>query len=276
MPFATTELAERVERAERDLLEGAATAIGLRREVELLPVAGGLAAYTGPGSPLNKVAGLGFGRAPTDEELDALEAMGRRRGVPVQVELASLGDPALGRALTARGYRLVGHENVSGRALDDTLPAPPEHVAITSGDEVDLEAWIDAVVTGFATPDGQGVASHEAFPRDVLEGVVRDMMSGADMVRYGAHLDGAWAGGGNLSLQAGVAQLVGAATLPAHRRRGVQTALLRRRLLDARDAGCELAVVTTQPGSRSQENLHRAGFELLYARAILVLDAGAQ
>jgi ribosomal protein S18 acetylase RimI-like enzyme len=68
----------------------------------------------------------------------------------------------------------------------------------------------------------------------------------------------------------GVAQLAGAATLPQHRRRGVQSAVLRARLLDAAASGGDIAVVTTQPGSKSQENVQRAGFTLLYARAILV------
>jgi GNAT superfamily N-acetyltransferase len=36
----------------------------------------------------------------------------------------------------------------------------------------------------------------------------------------------------------GVAQLAGAATAPAHRRRGVHTALLAARLADAATAGC--------------------------------------
>jgi hypothetical protein len=71
-------------------------------------------------------------------------------------------------------------------------------------------------------------------------------------------------------MDAGVAQLCGAATLPAFRRRGVQTALLRRRLADARRASCDVAVMTTQPGSKSHENGHRRGFALLYARAVLV------
>jgi len=47
-------------------------------------------------------------------------------------------------------------------------------------------------------------------------------------------------------------------------------ALTARRLADAQRAGCDLAVVTTSPGSKSQENAQRHGFELLYARAILV------
>jgi len=50
----------------------------------------------------------------------------------------------------------------------------------------------------------------------------------------------------------------------------VQSALLAARLEIASAAGCDVAVVVTQPGSKSQENVQRQGFDLLYARAILV------
>lgn len=72
----------------------------------------------------------------------------------------------------------------------------------------------------------------------------------------------------------GVALLCGSSTLPAHRRRGVQTTLLATRLAEAAAVGCDLAVVTTLPGSRSQHNVQRHGFELLYTRAILVREPG--
>jgi GNAT superfamily N-acetyltransferase len=68
----------------------------------------------------------------------------------------------------------------------------------------------------------------------------------------------------------GIAQLSGASTAPAHRRRGIQTALLSARLADAAAVGCGAAVVTTQPASRSQQNVQRRGFDLLYTRAVLV------
>ena len=51
------------------------------------------------------------------------------------------------------------------------------------------------------------------------------------------------------------------------------TALLTARLAHAAAAGCDIAVVTTQPGSKSQENMQRHGFDLLYTRAILVKQA---
>ena len=63
---------------------------------------------------------------------------------------------------------------------------------------------------------------------------------------------------------------MGAATRPSHRRRGVQSSLLAARLARAAEAGCDVAVVTTQPGSKSQQNVQRQGFELLYTRAVLV------
>ena len=118
-------------------------------------------------------------------------------------------------------------------------------------------------------PDTQGVPSHEEFPREVIEAAERDFAA-AGVIRYAALRDGVMAGGASIRMTAGVAQLTGAATAPAHRRRGVQTALLSARLADAAAAGCDVAVVTTQPGSKSQQNVQRRGFDLLYTRAVLV------
>jgi GNAT superfamily N-acetyltransferase len=78
------------------------------------------------------------------------------------------------------------------------------------------------------------------------------------------------AGAASIRIADGVALFTGAATAPAHRRRGVQTALLSARLADAAAAGCTIAVVTTAPGSKSQQNVQGRGFHLLYTRAVLV------
>jgi hypothetical protein len=68
--------------------------------------------------------------------------------------------------------------------------------------------------------------------------------------------------------------MCGAGTLPAERRRGVQAALLQARLAAAAARGCDLAIITVQPGSVSQRNVQRHGFELLDTRAILVNQPG--
>ena len=44
----------------------------------------------------------------------------------------------------------------------------------------------------------------------------------------------------------------------------------RRRRADGAGFVIPIAVVTTQPGSKSQQNVQRRGFDLLYTRAVLV------
>jgi GNAT superfamily N-acetyltransferase len=168
--------------------------------------------------------------------------------------------------LSGRGYRLTEFENVLGRPIAVEAPLATE-VDVRRAD--DLTAWVNVVVEGFAHPDGEGPVSHEQFPADIIERAERDMEKAgatASIALYG----GAVAGGGMMRLSGGIAQLAGAATAPAYRRRGVQAALLAARLAEAADAGCEIAVVTTAPGSKSQHNVQRRGFQLLYSRAILV------
>ena len=271
--FCDTALAERIERAEAQLIARASEAARRRRPEAagfVIPVAGGVASFAEDGSPFNKVAGLGFGGVPGAAALDELERAFAARGAPVQVELAHLADSAIGALLTGRGYRLVSFENVLGLALT----GEPERVSASgvevrlSGDE-EFESWIDVVADGFAHPDTQGVPAHEDFSREVIAGAERDFAA-AGVVRYAAWRDGVMAGGGSFRLAEGIAQLTGAATAPAHRRRGVQTALLSARLADAAAAGCDIAVVTTRPGSKSQQNMQSQGFDLLYTRAALV------
>lgn len=277
MLFASTSLAARVERAECRLLADSAAAAARRRPgtgVFALPLAGGIATFTCPGAPMNKVAGLGFA-GPLDEgALAAVERAFAERGSPVQAEVASLGDPAVVRAFTARGYVLQGFENVLGRSLP-AGPFPPRAAGIDVAPSPleELPVWQDVVVTGFASPDDQGVPSHESYPRDLVDSVMADMASADGFSRYLARRDGIAAGGASLRIFDGIAHLCGAATLPAHRRRGVQSTLLAARLQIAATAGCDVAVVVTEPGSKSQENVQRQGFELLYTRAILVRAA---
>lgn len=276
MPFASTALAERIERAEARLMAEAAAAAARRHAGELAfarALGGGFATCAEPGSPLNKVAGLGFA-ALDEDELREVERAFDARGVPVQVELSTVGEPEVARRLTRRGYVLVGFEDVLGRDLPGpAFPPIAEGIEVDQSPPDELELWTELVVDAFAVPDEQGVASHESFPRAELERSIADLCAVEGLVRWMARRAGEPAGGASMRLAQGVAQLCGAATSPAHRRRGVQSALLATRLAAAAGAGCDVAVTTTQPGSKSQENARRQGFELLYARAILIRGA---
>lgn len=273
MLFASTELAARIERAECALIADSVAAAARRRDLDVLslPVAGGQACAAGPGSPLNKIVGAGFGPLPADAVWAEIEAAYDARGLPVQAEVSVLADPELAATLTGRGYRLVNCENVLGRSLANLPPLPRvAGLVVEQCGPDDTAAWLGVIVAGFAAPDQQGVVSHEEFPREIISDVLADMSDVVGFTTYLVRRAGESAGAGGLRLRDGVAHLCGAATLPAHRRLGAQTLLLAARLHVAAEAGCDLAVVTTQPGSKSQQNVQRQGFELLYTRNVLV------
>jgi len=86
-----------------------------------------------------------------------------------------------------------------------------------------------------------------------------------------AFVDGKQAGTGELRITDGVGWLSADTTLPRFRGRGVQQSLQRARLAMAREAGCDLAVTESAPGSGSQRNMERLGFRVVYTR----VDAAA-
>jgi GNAT superfamily N-acetyltransferase len=84
---------------------------------------------------------------------------------------------------------------------------------------------------------------------------------------YVGVIDGTPAGVGALFMQEGTSYLGGAATLPAWRGQGCQAALVQRRVEDAA-ATCDLVMSQTSPGSASQRNLQRLGFQLAYTTVV--------
>lgn len=276
--FANATLAGRIERAEASLVRGLGAAARRRLDEELLvieSIGGGVAVHAGADNPANKVAGIGFEAAPASEEWDRIEQAYAAHNAAVRVELSSLASPEIGRLLTQRGYELTGYENLLGLALDTFVgPASVPGVSIATAERHELTDWIDVVSTGFEhTDDFDAPPSDDSFPRAAIERVFGDILASSEFEQLLARRDGELAGGASLRIFESVAQLSGAATLPAHRRRGVQTALVSHRLAEAARRGCDVAVVTTQPGSKSQQNLQRFGFAVLYVRAVLVKPA---
>jgi GNAT superfamily N-acetyltransferase len=289
--FASIELAARIDAAEGRLC---ADIVHASREQQsdtrslVTPLAGGLVVYAAPGSPMNKGIGIAITEALEEAPLAAVEQEWRARKEPLRIELSALAKPDAATLLTARGYRLIGFENQLGCALAgwglSPLPMPggdfPQgsglrtpgssvEIVVESLADSDEKLWRDVTVDGFAQPDASPTA-HEIFPREVLDDIFVTLGRTKGFRRYLARIDGRPAGAASLRIDGDIAQLAGAATLPAFRRCGLQTALLRHRLLEAREGGCTLAVVTTQPGSTSQANVQRRGFTVLYTRAILV------
>ncbi len=273
--FCDAHLAHRIEQAEIDLISAVNHAARERRPGGFLtPVAGGVASFAADGSPYNKVTGLGFDGVPDPDELGLIEQAFAAHGAATQVELAHLAEPQVGEMLTARGYRLESFENILGRSVVGTDAPTSAELDIRSSPDDEFEEWLAVMADSAAHPDAEGVPWHEEFPRAIYEEAMRDGAA-SGIRRYAALRHGVLAGGAELRVVDGIAQFAGAATAPAHRRNGIQNALLSTRLADAAAEGCDLAVIVTQPGSKSHQNAQRREFHLLYTRAILVKSPAA-
>ncbi len=273
--FVSTDLAARIEHAEAGLTLSVGRALqaqGARTGLLVEPLAGGVAVYAGPSSPMSKLIGVGFGALPDAAQLAVIEAHFDAAGEALQAELSSFADPALCQLLAARGYQLSGFENVLGRALGehDQFGAAMPGLQIRQMAPHEDRLWLTHSIHGFQHADTQGVAAPELAPAALLESALEGFLLAPGFLRYGAWLDGELAAVGAMRLDGKIAQLCGATTEPLFRRLGLQTALLRHRLAVAAAAGCELVVMTTQPGSKSHENGCRQGFVQLLNRALMV------
>jgi GNAT superfamily N-acetyltransferase len=277
-------MAARIERAECRTVLAFAAEVGSRgADVMIHEIGGASAVFGGPGQPFNKLAGLGFAEPLDPDAMSRVERAYDEREAELRVELSTLADPSVGILLTRRGYELVGYENVLGLPLDASLQdrlqiaaaADAARGVIVSRAGADETAtWIETVTDGFFHPDVfDGPPPTESFDREAILDMMAASTAVPGLALYLARRERAVAGGGSVRILERLAQLSGASTLPVHRRRGVQSALLRARLLDAARQGCDLAIVTTEPASKSQENVQRAGFDLLYSRAVLIRRA---
>ena len=109
----------RLERAECRLLADCAAAAERGRpdsRAFVQKLAGGVATYTGPDLPFNKVARLGFADALDEARLTLIERAFAERRTPVQAEVAIVGDPAVRALVTRRGYVLENFETCSASA----------------------------------------------------------------------------------------------------------------------------------------------------------------
>lgn len=264
MIFADHALALRHERAamaiEADYARGHAR-LHPDQDIEVRRFADGAAVFAGVGSPMSQATGLGLEGPVTSEDLEALEEFYHRRCASARVVVCPLADPSLVSEMASRGFALTEFEQVMVRDLQNPAggsPSPSIVVSLARPDE--LDEYIDAVGPSF-TPDG------------VVSPEMRTMMSGIFLMKdarvFLARIEGQAVGGGSLLIHQGLAMLAGAATKPEHRGKGVHEALFLARIALARDLGCHLAVMGAAPGSGSQRNSERKGFQVAYTKAVL-------
>jgi hypothetical protein len=227
----------------------------------LLTVAGAPVIFAGPGLPVNRAVGLGMHGPVTATDLDEIEAFYDERRAPCVIDLCPLAHPSLLRLLESRGYYLRAWMSMLFLPLPSAPVALNPALRITRATPAEADLWLATSARGFDESD------------EIAPSTLRVLAP--NFYAKNAHSYFAWLGDtaiatGGMYPYNGVVELGGASTVVAYRQQGAQTALIQQRLDDAHTLGCDLAAVLTDPGSASQRNMQRRGFQLAYTRAICV------
>ena len=260
-PLLSLELAREIEIAEAEAAIDCAErmrAASANGGGAVAAVAGGYAIYCGANSPVTQAVGLGLNGPVGKEEFDKLEKFYFTRNEPVRVETCPLADQTLIQHYGERGYHVTEFSNVMVRPVGrGERMAIPDGIQIEKAGSGEMDLWVLTVAQGFA--------EHFPVTQELLD-IMRMFASGKGTECYLARIHGKVVGGATVAVRGRIAGLFGASTLPAFRNRGVQTALLQTRMRRAAEQGCELAMSLARPGSASQRNITRQGFQALYTR----------
>lgn len=260
----TDALARRLEYAEAVDAAGcvdAACVLDQACGASAMAIAGGVLTFCGPESPLTHAIGIGMHGTVTAEEISEIEHYFQSRGATVAIDVCPHSDPSLRELLAERSYRAGEYNNVLVRALPAEGLADTPDIPVRSAAPEDEELYARTIVCGFFSRD------YMTEPEFRLGRMLYHMPCTTGLL---ASVSGQVAGGGGLSIRNKVASFFGDATLAAFRGRGVQRAIITERLRMASAAACDIAVAGTQPGSTSQRNYQRLGFEVAYTKTTML------
>ena len=233
-------------------------------------VAGGvlLIASQSPALEINRTIGLGFATPLTQKQLDAVIGAYAKAGVGrFVIQWSPAARPAgAPKWLTDRGFTLLSRIAKVERNLAALPAAPPvaPGLAVAEIGPDDAELYEQTVAGPLGVPDGLGAGirstvGHPGWRYYLVRDGTRPIAGAALYVRGRI----GWFGLG--------------ATIESDRRRGAQSALLARRLIDAAGDGCSwvtadtLAETADRPNP-SYRNMGRAGFTTVYERPNYLLD----
>jgi hypothetical protein len=263
MGISTQEASEIVERAEaiawEDIMNGVPGMVASEHSIRTWRVRDGVGfMFDNPPNPfLNRFHGLGVLTPTTDAALAAAVEPWRGTGT-VHVVHAVPDDlaPGLSKLLEAAG-----------------LSPGRNWVKVLRGDEAVADVPTDLRIEEIGPDRAEDFAQLEA---DVFELPEAQTAFGSIVGREGWHVYLAFDGSepvaaGSLLVRDGVGWLGSGATLPSHRGRGAQGAIMSRRIRDGIALGCRHLVTETgeetpEEPNHSYRNMIRTGFRLVYAR----------
>jgi GNAT superfamily N-acetyltransferase len=263
VPVLTHELANRIEQADLDTMQGRLEAC-LKREgnpvgVEIRKFGSATALYARdiPIIAFNKVMNFGPDNL---EHLDEMIAYFAEKKMPFGIDvIPSRTSPEVFAALHERGfYQYSFHTALYGVPHTERPANIAPNVTVRPMREEELELSDPVFARAMELPP-------EAMLRMAENN--RGLYESPDWRLYLALVDDTPAGFAWMILRDGVAAFALAGTLPEYRGRGIQAALIHQRMVDAAEAGCELVVAQASFGSVSLRNLQKFGLQVAYTKS---------
>ena len=220
-----------------------------------MPVAGGVARFFGPESPMNEAGCLGIEAPVSDDDVERITAFFVERGTAARVMVSALSDLSLPQRLAAHGYVPIESQNVvlgDVRELDGAFD-PRIRVA------PDARAWGEAGAEAYAS--GEPVEDGASIVGEAIASV-------PSVIALEVLVDGRVAAIGATGTNATMGGLFFASTMPWARGRGLQLALLRHRIKLLQERGAVYVRGAAAVASPSERNFRRAGLEVAYTRTL--------
>lgn len=225
-------------------------------------ICGGHMVFVARRAPVGRAHGLGFSGKISPEDIQRVEDFYFRHESDAQVDVCPYADPSLFESVNQRGFQVAEFNQTLARwVLPQERFAPPaEGIEVRQVRPEEAFGWSALLARVFMQDQAP------QYDRFFLPWATGHPLS------LVAFVDGKMAGvaGGLLVPEYKMAGFFGAATLPEFRRRGIQTAFMQERLRRTQQAGYDLAVTLTMPGTTSQRNAERAGFRTAYTKVVVI------
>jgi GNAT superfamily N-acetyltransferase len=214
-------------------------------------------AFTGRLPAFARVVGL---RAGHEHHVEGLMQWYGARGIKPTFEMVpGHFQASLGRELVRVGLFQSGfHASLIGLVGTFRPAADQEEVEQVATAAV-LEEFLEAYAAGWGIP---------VKDRNQFKANVRPWLGQPGWLLYVARCKGIPAAAAILYLHDRIGYLADAATDPTYRRRGLQRALLERRIGDAGASGAEIVFSGAAPFSTSHRNMERVGLRVQFLRAL--------
>ena len=262
MPLVLTrKLVEKIEQSEVDILYSRLTAIkGIKGnpmdvDIQKFGNATAFSVKNIPGPSFNIVKGLKDG----DENIvNHIIDYYKDREIPVQFELTPVNvSPELLTYLSEAGFYQADFHTTLYGPLSDELEPIDSKITIRRLKKNEFDIFADIYAAGFQMPTflKSGIAQNNEV-----------LYSNENWHFYLASFENEQAGIGVSFIKDGIVTLAAAATVPHLRNKGIQTALLKERLNEAKILNSKLAVGQAKYASVSQNNMERAGMKVAYTK----------